>query len=101
MKNLQVVETCKGAVFEVNPDLVGAWDVHFAAQELSQVHDCHGCWTLQVPLVSHLQIIQIFHTNTHYKGNVPNYITERHNIMKALSILKQTKHYFKPNNVNV
>lgn len=37
-------------------DLVGVWDVHFTAQKLPQVHDRHGCWTLQVPLVSHLQI---------------------------------------------
>lgn len=39
---------------KINKDLVDTRDVHFAAEELPQMHDCHGCRTLQVPLVCHL-----------------------------------------------
>lgn len=42
------------SVIQINKDLVDIRDVHFAAKELSQMHDCHGSRTLQVPFVCHL-----------------------------------------------
>lgn len=39
----------------INLYLIGTRNVHLTAEELSQVHDGHGCRTLQIPLIIDLE----------------------------------------------